>query len=131
MTLLNADRWLVSTLKADGVISVAIGSRVYQDQAPEDTAYPLILVNFVSGEPVQNIGADPVMDSELWRVRIVDRDPSYTGVETIADQVRNVLHKAAGVGVIGCVFVGAYRYPEVYEKTQFRSIILEFQLFTQ
>lgn len=131
MTILNADRWLVGTLKNDATITAAVGTRVYQDKAPEETAYPLILVNFVSTQPVQNISADKVMDSELWRIRIIDDDPSYNGLETIADRVRSILHKAAGTGVIGCVFAGAYRLPEISEKTNYRSIILEFELFTQ
>ena len=131
MTLLNADRWLVGTLKNDTTIAAAVGARVYQDQAPEETAYPLILVNYVSTLPVQNISADRVMDTELWRIRIIDQDPSYAGVESIADRVRSILHKASGTGVIGCVFAGAYRLPETSEKTQYRSIILEFELFTQ
>lgn len=131
MTLLNADRWILSTLKNDSTLTAALGERIFVDVAPMGTDYPLVILSFVSAILVQNASADRVMDDELWRVKIYGNEPSYQNLEGIADRVRDVLHQAAGTGVIGCVYTGSLRLSEIENGQVFKGFVLEFELFTQ
>lgn len=131
MTILNADRWITSVLEGDPVVASVVGDRIYPDQAPMETAYPLIIFNFVSSLPVSNASADKVMDDEIWRIKVITDDPTYKGLETLADRIREIFHKASGTGIIGCVSNSIYRLPESKDGQFYKTIILEFELFTQ
>lgn len=131
MTLLNADRWILSTLKNDATLIAALGTRIYTDVAPMDTTYPLAILSFVSMVPVENASADRVMDDEIWRIKVIGNEPSYKNLETLADKVRELLHKTSGTGVIGCVCTGSLRLSEVESGQTYKTILLEFELFTQ
>jgi len=128
MTLLNADRWLYTQLTTDSQLAVSLGGRVIVDNAPLNTQYPLAIMTFVSSQQVGNWSADRVMDNELWQIAVWTNQDNYTSIESIADRIRAVLHKASGTGVIGCAFERQLRMsdPEGY-----RAIILEFRLYTQ
>jgi len=128
MTLLNADRWLYTQLTTDTQLSAMLGGRVFVDEAPLNTQYPMAIMTFVSSQQVGNWSADRVMDNELWQIAVWTNRNNYTGIENIADRIRAVLHKAGGTGVIGCAFERQLRMsdPEGY-----KAAILEFRLFTQ
>jgi len=128
MTILNADRWLYTQLTKDTQLVSALGGRVFVDLAPHGTQYPLAVMTFVAAQQVGNWSSDRIMDNELWQIAVWTNQENYTSIETIADRIRAVLHKASGTGVIGCSFERQLRMsdPEGY-----KAIILEFRLFTQ
>jgi hypothetical protein len=132
MTALNADKWLYAKLTGDAQLLTALGGRVYMDIAPQGTQYPLVVMSFVTSTPVTNVTADRIMDNELWQIAIWDNKPSYTGVETIADRIRDVIHKASGTGVIGAVSEGMpQRLIEQDGDVIYKGLLLEFRIFTQ
>jgi len=131
MTILNADKWLYSKMTTDTQLATALGGRVYSEIAPQHTQYPCVVFQQVSSLAIANVSVDPIMDDELWQVRIVVDKPDYTAIETIADRIKAVLHKASGTGVIGCVYEGLQRLSETESGKFYQSIILEFRLFTQ
>ncbi len=131
MTILNADRWILSTLKNDATLAAVLGERIFTDVAPLESAYPLAILSFVSMVPVENASADRVMDDEIWRIKVVGNEPTYKNLEVIADKIRQILHKASGIGVIGCVCTGSLRFSEVENGQTYKTILLEFELFTQ
>lgn len=128
MTILNADRWLYTQLTTDVQLSTALGGRVFVDMAPLGTQYPLAIMTFVAAQQVGTWSQDRVMDNELWQIAVWTNQENYSGIESIADRIRAVLHKTSGTGVIGCIFERQLRMsdPEGY-----RAVILEFRLFTQ
>lgn len=131
MTILNADKWLYATLTGDATLAAAIGARVYVDVAPQsNTQYPYIVMQMVSNVQVAEISAERVMDDEVWQVSVVTNG-AYTGIETIADRIKTVLHKASGAGVIGCVFEQLLRFSEDEAGHVYKTIVLEFRIFTQ
>lgn len=132
MTILNADKWLFATLTGDATLAAAIGARVYVDVAPQsNTQYPYIVMQMVSSVQVAEIGVERVMDDEVWQVALVSNAPSYVSLETIADRIKTVLHKASGTGVIGCVFEQLLRFSEDEAGHVYKTIVLEFRIFTQ
>lgn len=128
MTILNADRWLYTQLTTDAQLATALGGRVFVDDAPLGTQYPLVIMTHVASQQVGNWSADRIMDNELWQIAVWTNQNNYTSIESIADRIRTVLHKASGTGVIGCVFERPQRMsdPEGY-----KALVLEFRLYTQ
>lgn len=128
MTILNADRWLYTQLTTDAQLATVLGGRVFVDEAPLNTQYPLAIMTFVAAQQVGNWSADRIMDSELWQIAVWTNQNNYSSIESIADRIRAVLHKASGTGVIGCAFERQLRMsdPEGY-----KAVILEFRLYTQ
>lgn len=131
MTILNSDRWLYTQLTSDTQLSTALGGRVYIDAAPADTQYPLAVIALVASNQVGNLSADKVMDNELWQVVIWGQGSSYSGLESIADRIRTVLHKASGTGVIGAVYEGSRRLSQQEGDVAYKAIVTEFRLYTQ
>jgi len=131
VTALNGDRWLYETLTTDSVLAVALDGRVFVDIAPQDTEYPFVVITSVSSVPVSNAYADRIMDNELWQVALYDDGSSYSALELIADRIREVMHKANGIGIIGTVYEGMVRRSEEEGDRVYKAIILEFRLYTQ
>lgn len=132
MTILNADKWLKTKLSGDATITGVVSTRIYEEQAPQTATYPLITIQqYAASEPLTNVGADAVMDAELWQVMIVTDKPSYSTLETVADRIRAVLHKSTGTGVLACEFTGAQRLAEAVSGVKYRTIVLEFRIYTQ
>jgi hypothetical protein len=131
MTILNADRWLYERMTTDSQLAALLGGRVYMDVAPQGVQYPLAVITFIASRQIGNLSVDKIMDSELWQIALWTNEPSYTGLEAIADQVRDVLHQSSGTGVIGAVYEDTRRLMEQDGDTLYKSIILEFRLFTQ
>jgi hypothetical protein len=130
MTILNADRWLYTQLTTDSQLATALGGRVYVDVAPLDTQYPMAVITLVGAVQVGNLSADRVMDSELWQVAVWTDQSNYTSIESVADRIRAVLHKASGTGVIGAIYEGSNRTNEQEGERFYKALILEFRLFT-
>ncbi len=128
MTLLNADRWLYTQLTTDAQLAAALGGRVFVDNAPLGTQYPLAIMTFVSSQQVGNWSQDRIMDNELWQIAVWSNQNKYSSIESIADRIRAVLHKASGTGVIGVVFE---RQTRMSDPEGYKAIVLEFRLFTQ
>lgn len=128
MTILNADRWLYTQLTTDTQLITLLGGRVFVDVAPLNTQYPLAIMTFVTALQVGNLSQDRIMDSELWQIAVWTNQNNYTSIETIANRIRTVLHKANGIGVIGCVFE---RQMRTSDPEGYKAVILEFRLFTQ
>lgn len=131
MTLLTADRWLYEMLTTDSTLATVLGGRVFADVAPEDTAYPLAVISAVSSVPVVNLSAERVMDNELWQVQLITDQADYAALETAAERIRAILHRASGEGVIGCVEAGITRFSEVDNGRVYKHLVMEFRLHTQ
>jgi hypothetical protein len=123
MSVLNADKWLCSVLEADATLQgLTVNQKIYQDLAPEFAAYPFISLQFVDGLPVQNATADKIMTDEVWIVKAVGKGDDYTTLEPIVERIGQVLHKASGEGVIGCVEEEIFRYSEEDSGTIYKHL---------
>jgi len=131
MTILNADRWLYEQLTTDSQLSAALGGRVYVDIAPQGAQYPLAILTLVMAQQIGNLFDDRVMDAETWQVAVWTDEPSYTDIESIADRIRAILHKAGGAGVLAAVYQEQRRMMEQDGDKEYKAIILEFKIFTQ
>lgn len=96
-TMLIAQEWIVTTLKADANISAAVGNRVYvTENLPQNPTYPYIEVRQFLFDDVGSIGGY----INLWRpqfiVVAVTRGHDYGPLESIADDIRTALHRKRG-----------------------------------
>lgn len=128
---MSADSWIYSTLVADSTLQTYVGSRIYQDLAPEGTAYPLIVFNLVDVIPDENAYADNIMDIERWDIRVIVKENSYANAKTIASQIRTLLHKASATGIVASRFIQALRLTEHDSSGIYKTISQEFEIYTQ
>lgn len=77
---------LASHIKADGSVSLRVGSRVYLTVAPQNAVLPYITIQQISGEHIRHMTAE----SGLARmdVQISCFDDSPVDVDTLADELR-------------------------------------------
>lgn len=123
MSILNADIWLCNVLEGDATLQALTNNQqVYQDTAPRSAAYPFISIQMVNGLPVQNATADKIMTDEVWIVKAVGKGDDYTPLAPIVDRIGQVLHKASGVGVIGCAEEDVFRYSEEEQGETFKHL---------
>lgn len=131
MSVLNADRWLYSTLSNDTALQALIGQRVYIDTAPEDAEYPFVSIQFVYGSPVSNMSVDLIFFDEVWMVKAVGNGNDYTAIEAITSRITTILHKASGMGVIGCAEEEIIRFPEIYQGEVYKHLGHYYRVYTQ
>lgn len=128
----NAAGWIFETLTTDTALEALIGTRVYRDQAPEKVSYPLVAISLIDVVPVKNAFADILMDGERWQIKAVDYGKSYTTVNSIAAQLRTLLHKTSGSGVLSSVLEAEFPQSETDNMgNMFKSIIMDFRVHTQ
>lgn len=131
MTILNADKWLKSVLTGDATLTGILAGRVYSEAAPQGTAYPLATISMIGTSQVSATAqVDRIMDEEDWQVTLAT-DGQYLSLETAADRIRALLHKATGTGVLACEYMGSARLAETRAGIEYRSIVMEFRIYTQ
>jgi hypothetical protein len=131
MTILTADKWLDTTLKADATLQTLVDDRIYEEVAPEQSLFPCIVFQFVSGLDVKNASVDPVMVDEVWIVKAIGQGNDFLAIEPIVTQIGQILHKTFGTGVIGCVQEEPFRYTEFDNGVIYKHLGYYYRLFTQ
>jgi hypothetical protein len=91
-------------------------SEVYADSAPLDAVYPFILISLQNGSDEVGLGGEFILSGMTYLVRIVNQCASYLPLETAAERVKALLHKASGTEgngeVFECLQVEPIAYPE-------------------
>lgn len=131
MTNLQVDQWLIGLLKSNATILNTVSNRIFSDVAPENATYPLVTISQVVCTPDQNMSGDKVMDEELWMVKATAEASSYRPIKLLVKAILETLHKASGVGVVGCVEDSRQQITEVVGSRIFKTYILYFRLYTQ
>lgn len=98
------DQFVVAKLGADAALTALVGMRIYKDQAPDDTDFPIVIFRSYDGPDTTANGGRRVLVSPLYQVFGVDveggignasNDAKVT-VASIADRVDAVLQAASG-----------------------------------
>lgn len=131
MTILTADKWLDTILKNDATLQSLVNNRIFEEIAPAVTPFPCVVFQFVSGLDVKNASVDPVMIDEVWIVKTIGLGNDFVAIEPIVTRIGEILHKASGTGVIGCVQEEPFRYTENENGVIYKHLGNYFRLFTQ
>lgn len=131
MSLTAADTWLYTTMRDNAALHNSVGDRIYIDQAPEGTAYPMIVISAVASTQESQMSTIRVLDNELWQVAVWGQGPSYSTIGGIADSVRSLLHAASSASILGVTYESSTRIAEETNGTAYRAIVLEFRIYVK
>jgi hypothetical protein len=127
----DGSAWIYSVLTGSTSLAALVGTRIYRDEAPENTAFPFVVIQQIDAVPVQNAFADRLMDGERWQVKAVNKATSYTTVNSIAALVETLLHKTRGSNVLSSVLEFKMPMSEKDNGNTYKSMILDFRVHTQ
>ena len=132
---LAGDKWICTTLLADGTLASTVGARVYTGIAPESTTYPAVIVDYVTGTAVTTAGLARVVQDGLYQVRVVDAGETFAKCQVAIDRIRALLHQASGTGGGGTVHMCSEEselphFAELIDGVEYRTMGHEFRIIT-
>ncbi len=127
----DGSAWIYSTLTGSTSLAALVSTRIYRDEAPENTAFPYVVMQQIDAVPVQNAFKDKLMDGERWQVKAVNEATNYTTVNSIAALVETLLHKQRGSNVLSSVLEFKMPMSEKDNGITYKSMILDFRVHTQ
>lgn len=127
---MDAQGWIYTTLSTDATLEPLIGDRIFPDLAPTGTAYPLVDLTLVDVMPAENAFADNIFDVERWDVKVVDKSNSFKTARTIAETIRDLIHKQTGTNIHGARFIQKRQYSQLDNGVTYRYIVQEFEIYT-
>lgn len=117
-----AERWLFGTLNGDATLRTAIGASgstqfVFEGVQPQDSDLTRAVVfQFMSGDPVQVVGADTIFANLLYLVKVVEQGEDYQAFKAATSRIYALLHKQSGSNadgeVWGCLLEDYFRSPD-------------------
>lgn len=94
---LAIDEWLYRTLTADPTLTGIVGTRVYNEQAPPSSTFPLVVFQMQAATDVRGNGQTRIMVTSLYVVRGIVQDASYNDTsKTMAERIDALLQASAG-----------------------------------
>lgn len=127
----DGSAWIYSVLTGSTSLAALVSTRIYRDEAPENTAFPYVVMQQIDAVPVQNAFKDKLMDGERWQVKAVNKANTYTTVNSIAALVETLLHKQRGSNVLSSVLEFKMPMSEKDNGITYKSMILDFRVHTQ
>lgn len=135
MSELTPDRWLRGKITGDATLAAAVGTRVYSDLAPDDAAFPLVILVQLSDPAVRGVGPAIIMSGGLYAVKVCGKGVPFSMLEPAADRLRAVLHAASGAvaggSVVACVYQSRARLTEIIEGVAYRQLIQTYRIYSQ
>jgi hypothetical protein len=108
--------WLMGILTGDAALMAAAPGGVWEDVAPEGTAYPFIVFSLQAPTDVNGLGGRRMWTNATYQVKGVDAGQSYTRLSPIADRLDVLLHRQRGAVsggvVLSCTRDQPVRYSE-------------------
>lgn len=91
-----AKRFVIDRLKGSGDLTDLIENRIYDEIAPATAVYPLVLLQYVSGEDFGNVGGSTDVSDCHFRVVAVDQGATFLRIEPIEAAVNAALLSKSG-----------------------------------
>ena len=88
--LTRVDWWIYDTLYADAQIQLAVGERIYVDQASQFATEPMIVFQML-GASDKALTSRRRLSTALYLVRAIRKGSTYSALETLADRIEAVL----------------------------------------
>jgi hypothetical protein len=119
----SAEEFIFDTLTGDTTLTGLIGGRVFNTQAVQGAAYPLVVYQWMSGQDYAAVGAERIWTNLLYLVKAIADNALYP--DAIAARIDALLHRASGNvtnGVVwSCTREQVIRLPDAVAGSQFRQ----------
>ncbi len=121
------ERWFYAQLSGDATLTGVVGTKLYADIAPDESATPYVTYSMLSGVDLMVVSGIRIWTNMLYLVRGIDEARSYLGnLATIDTRIDAVLHKQTGSNVDGviwsCVREQAFRLSEERDGRIFKHL---------
>lgn len=124
--------WLYDVLTGDATISAAVSGRIYRNVAPTWTAFPYIVMQYVSGTDVYAMGGIRVISSAVVIVKAVGLATQYATLAGLADAIDEAISGAIdGSSVLSCLRLSALDYEEERDGVRYEHIGGQYSLVVQ
>jgi hypothetical protein len=121
----TAERFLVSTLEGDATLMALLTGGVHNTQAPQGTAYPQLVFQYMSGNDYAAVGAERIWTNMLYLVKVIADAEHFDDADIAAARVDGLLHRASGSNVNGtvwsCTREQVIRLPDQIGQHQYRQ----------
>jgi hypothetical protein len=119
------EEFLYSTLTGDATLMTQLTGGVWNTQADEGTAYPLLVFQFMSGIDFAAVGAERIWTNMLYLVKVIAEGAAFDAMNAAAARVDQLLHRASGSASDGtvwsCTREQIIRLPDSVAGSQFRQ----------
>jgi hypothetical protein len=96
----SLETWIYGQMHADtgaGGVSTLVGDRIYTDEAPQNSAYPMVLISAQSpAMDIVTLGPHRGAIDALYWVRVVGKGASKAALDTIYARIDYLLQDAGG-----------------------------------
>ena len=119
------DKWLYTTLSTDATLAAIVSTRVYDTLAVETATFPYVVFSFQGGSDVRTNGADRIMVSGLYQVKVVGKGGAFSSLTAAASRIDVLLNAKYGTntdGEVWAVRTQPIKYLEVSEGVQYRHL---------
>lgn len=117
------DKWILERLKADSVIQAGVGTRIYEQLAPSDAAYPFIIYQQQTiPRDVQGVGAIRIWTDVHYTIKVVTTG-SYANIKALVDRIDDLFDDGTGIqatttyGHFNCWRVNLFRLTQPINST--------------
>ena len=124
--ILIAEEYLFQKLKTG--IGALVNNRIYPNAAPEDSAYPLVIFQFIDGSETQTIDGTRVISHFQYLVKAAVKGTSLLPLKSIVKGITDTLHRSDGVTtqtpgrVISCLRDKPFNLPTVEDGNNYRQL---------
>lgn len=85
--LARVEQWMYSKLAGDATVASICGTRIYAEEAPQDSAFPMVLFAHIGNTDVVRSLGDGRLSKVIYIVRAIGLGSSTQGVlKTVADR---------------------------------------------
>ncbi len=118
--------WLYGKLSGDETLAGLVGSRIYEDVAPPKAAYPLIVYHVQDGHDVNGVAGARILTQEVYVVKAVHRDTSYSSLKAIAKRIDELIHTASGQttdgDLVACIREQPLKFLAIEDGVEYRHL---------
>jgi hypothetical protein len=123
---LFVDEWLRNTLTAIPAVNTGVSGRMYPDQAPQGTAFPIVIYSLQSTFDVVGQGTFRIMTRCSYQVKVIGQTRSYWDLLPIYRAIDDAIHGAgsdtANAEIFACMRWEEFRFAEFTEGKEYRHL---------
>jgi hypothetical protein len=120
------DEWIRNILVGIPAVNTATGGRMYPDQAPQGTSFPVVIYSLQSTHDVMGQGTFRIMTKCNYQIKVIGQTRSYWDIKPIYDAIDTALH---GIGsdtvnahIFACMRWEEFRLAEFTEGKEYRHL---------
>jgi hypothetical protein len=119
-----AEEWLDTTLNGDATLIGLVPSGAWNTQAKENTTYPLIVYQFMSGIDHVEVASIRIWTNLVYLVKVIGETADLASLNAAVARIDALLHRASGSATDGtvwaCVREQTIRLPDSVAGRQYR-----------